>query len=340
MEVLVPLVSVASALLIAGFFLALQGIPPLELYSKMLAGSFASYHGISYTIVKTIPLLLCGAGLVLAFKANIWNIGAEGQLLMGAVAATWVALYAMPSAPSYLVIPAMFAFGFIAGALWGLVPGYLKSKLAVNEIITTLMMNYIAIKLVEYLIYGPWRGEEEWGFPITDKFPEAAWLPRIPGTSVHIPTLILALLSAALVYLLLYKTKVGYEARVYGSNPEAARYAGISSEKVILLVMAISGGLAGLAGVGEVAGIHRRLRYPWSISCGYGFAAIIVAFLARLNPLAAIISAIFLGGLFVGGDAVQMAFGLPVGVVNMFNGLMLLCLVSGEFALKYRVRVK
>ena len=281
--------------------------------------------------------MICGVGLAIAFKALVWNIGAEGQLLMGAVAATWVALYAIPDAPTVVLLPCMFVAGFLGGAIWGIIPGILKAKLRANEVITSLMMVYIASELVNYLVYGPWKGAGEWGFPYTTKFPPSAQLPRLLDTRIHYPTLILALLLAVLVYLLVMRTKLGYEIRVTGENPEAARYAGMSYFKTVVLVMLISGGLAGLAGVGEVAGIHHRLRYPQGISPGYGFTAIIVAWLGRLNPLAVILTSLLFGGLLVGGDAIQVALGLPVATINIFNGVILFFVLGGELLTRYKI---
>jgi simple sugar transport system permease protein len=231
----------------------------------------------------------------------------------------------------------MFAAGFIGGAIWGLIPGILKAKLKANEVITSLMMVYIASELVNYLVYGPWKGAEEWGFPYSSKFPPSARLPRLFTTRIHYPTLLIALALAFLIYILVMKTKLGYEIRVTGGNPEAARYAGMSYFKTVVVVMLISGGIAGLAGVGEVAGIHHRLRYPHGISPGYGFTAIIVAWLGRLNPLAIVLTSMLFGGLLVGGDAIQVALGLPVATINIFNGVILFFILGGELLTRYKI---
>ncbi len=339
LQIFVAIFSLAVALMIAAFIFLAHGIDPVSAYAKIFHDSFLTEHGIEFSIVKLIPLLLCSLGLIVAFKANVWNIGAEGQLLMGSVAATWIALYGMKGYPSWLIIPSMYLLGFLAGALWAFIPAILKAKFEVNEIIATLMMNYIAMKIVEFLIYGPWRGATTWRYPITDEFPIEARLPLIPGTSIHWPTLLISLALVPLVYLLLKETKIGYEINVYGLNPEAARYAGINKTKVLAFVMIISGGLAGLAGVGEVAGIHHRLRYPWTISCGYGYTAIITAWLARLNPLVLLPVTFFFGGLLVGGDVIRIDLQLPISVVYLFNGLILLSLVSSELILRYRIKV-
>ncbi len=333
-SIAVMFTSIILALALVAVIFYLYGVNPLIAYGKIFRGAFGSPYAWSETMVKAIPLLLCGLGLAVAFKAIIWNIGAEGQLLIGAIMATWIAL-SFPDIPSTLLIPLMFALGFLGGAIWGLIPGLLKAKLGVDEIITTLMMNYIADNLLKHLVYGPWKGSEEWGFPYTNKFSYSAQLPRIPGTRIHYPTLLIGLILTVSIYVLLMKSKWGYEIRVVGESREAARYAGISFTKIVLLVMVVSGGLAGLAGVGEVAGIQHRLRV--GVSPGYGYTAIIVAWLGRLHPLGVLASSILFGGLMVGGDMIQVAMGLPFSVINIFNGLILLFIIGGEILIRYRV---
>jgi simple sugar transport system permease protein len=258
---------------------------------------------------------------------------------VGAICATGLAL-ALPDWPRAVLLPAMFLAGFVGGALWGLIPALLKMRWQVNEVITTLMLVYIAEKLVRYLVYGPWKGESEMGFPYTDKFSPSAQLPRLGWSRIHYPTLLLGLVLAVAVYILLMRTRWGYEIRVTGENPEAARYAGMSYWKSTILVMILSGGLSGLAGVGEVAGIHFRLRYPEGISPGYGFTAIIVAWLARLDPLGAVLTSFLLGGLLVGGDAIQVSLGLPAATISVFNGVILLFVLAGDLLARYRIRVR
>ncbi len=320
---------------IAVIFLA-YGINPLLAYEKILYGAFGNLYSVSETVTKSIPLMLCALGLALAFETVFYNIGAEGQLLMGAITGTWVAL-SFPEWPQYLLLLAMFASGFIGGALWGLAPTLLRVRFRTNEVITTLMMNYIATNVLEYLVYGPWRGKETWGFPYTSIFSASAQLPTLGSTRIHYPTLIVALTAAALLYVLLKRTKLGFEIRVVGKNPDAARYIGVSEGRVIVLVMLLSGGLAGLAGVGEVAGIQHRLRV--GISPGYGFTAIIVAWLGRLHPLSTLLVALLFGGLLVGGEMIQISLGLPFGTIQVFNGVFLLSILCGDFLLKNRIRI-
>jgi len=329
----------ALAMLTIAIIFAVLGVDPLVAFQRIFRGGFGSVYGLQETITKTIPLILAGVGLTLAFKGRMYNIGAEGQLLIGAIFATGIAR-AFPDWPSFLLIPAMFVGGFLGGALWAAIPAVLKTRFRVDEVLTSLMLVYVANEAVKFLVYGPWRGSDTRGFPITDEFPLAAQIPSIIGTRIHYPTLIVAILLAVLIYLLLTRTKLGYEIRVTGENPNASRYAGMDYQRIALLVMIISGGLAGLAGMGEVAGIHFRLRPPESISPGYGFTAIIVAWLARLNPLAAILTAFLLGGLLVGGDAIQIALNLPAATVQIFNGVILLFVIASELFNQYKLRLE
>jgi len=327
--------SLAGAGVVGGIIFLFYGLNPLAVFVSVVSRTVLTGYGWSEIIRKSIPLLLCGVGLLLVFRTSFWNIGAEGQLLMGAVAATWIALFS--NVPGPLLIPCMFISGFAAGAIWGFVPTALRSRLEIPEVITTLMMNYIALYIVLYLIHGPWKGETMRGFAYTDQFPEAAWLPYIGTTRIHWPTLLIGLLLVLVIFIILKRSKLGYELRVVSQSPEAGRYAGISSFKTLVLVMLISGGAAGLAGVGEVAGIHHLLRHPNQISLGYGYNAIVVAWLARNNPPAAILTAMLMAAIFVGGDAIQLAFGLPSQIVNVFTGLILFFLILSEPLMRYRL---
>lgn len=334
----VLLVSVLAGLFLGSLFFLIKGVSPVLALQKIILGSFGSPYGIKETITKAIPLMLIGGGLSIAFHGKFWNIGAEGQLLFGAIGATWVALFLGPRLSSYMVFPLMFLVGFIMGALFGMIPAIFRTKLHINETIVTLMLNYIAAEFVRFLVFGPWKGKSQFGFPYTDNFPISATLPLISGSRIHYITLMLSIFVILLSWFILYKTKFGYEVKVMGENPEAGRYAGINFTKTTLGIMILSGGFAGLAGVGEVAGIHHHLSYPDSISSGYGFTAIIVTWLARLNPLLVILSSLFFGGILVGGDAIQTSLGFPAATINIFNGLILFSLIAGGFFLDYRIR--
>lgn len=327
--------AVVASLLVTAALFGLYGVAPLAAFRTIVERTLLDARGLSEVVRKSIPLMLAGVGLVLALRARFWNIGAEGQILAGAVAASGVALFVPLAAP--LVIPAMFLAGFLAGAAWGFLPAVLKVRLGVNEIITTLMLNYVALYLVRWLINGPWRGESVTGFSYSDRFPAHAWLPTLGTTRLHWPTLVLALALAAVVAFVLYRTRLGFEIRMMGESPEAARYAGVDFMRTTLILVLVAAGAAGLAGVGEVAGIHRRLIDPDSISLGYGYTAIIVALLARGNPLAAIVSAPFIGLVFASGDIMKVSLGLPSQMPSVINGLVLLFLVCSEPLLRYRL---
>jgi len=333
----VSLLAIVAALIVAGIFFQAYGVSPIRAYGDILKGAFGSRLGVTETVRRAIPLLLCGVGLTIAFRALFWNIGAEGQLLIGATAATGVALFS--GVPGPLLLPVMFLVGFAAGALWGTIPAALKVKLGINDVITTLMMNYIAIYIVEWLIHGPWKGPTMRGFAYTDRFPAAAILPTIGISRIHWPTLAVGLVLATLAFVLVKRTRWGFEIRVVGENPHAARFAGISHFKITVLAMVVSGGLAGLAGVGEVAGIHHMLLGPTHVSMGYGYTAIIVAWLARRNPLAVIVTSLLFAIIMRGGDVIKVSLGLPFQLVNVFNGLILFFLIGSEILMRYRIRL-
>ena len=332
--------SLLAGLIAVGFVFVLKGVNPLYAIGKIFSDSFGSSYGIYESITKAIPLIMIGAGLVLAFQAKFWNIGAEGQLLMGATFATWIALNLGPDLPSYLVVPLMFVAGFIGGALLGSIPALLKIRFGVNEVISTLMLNYVAAEFVQYLVVGPWKGATQFGFPYTDDFPSSATFSLLGSTRIHPTTLVLALLVVGAATAIIYRTRFGYEVRVAGENPDAARYAGINLYRLVVTLMVLSGGIAGLAGVGEVGGVHHHLSYPYTISAGYGFTAIIVAWLARLNPIFVIVSGLFFAGIEVGGDAIQISLGLPAATVEVVNGILLFFLIMGDYFFHNSVRIR
>ncbi len=332
-----PAISLLLALLIGAILLRAVRVDPLRTYQAMLTGALGSRYSLAETLVKAIPLMLCGLAVSTAFRMRFWNIGAEGQLAMGGIAAAGVALYLPTRSPhisGWLLLVLIGLAGITAGALWGLIPALLKAYLRVNEIIVTLMLNYIAILLVEYLFYGPWKDPKGYGFPGTAEFAPTAWLPRLPGTRVHLG-LLFAVLAAAFIWFALARTKWGYEVRLIGENPRAAAYAGVSLGLNTLLIMALSGGLAGLAGMAEVTGIAHRLTK--GLTVGYGFTAIIVAWLAQLNPWAVLLVAFLLGGLLVGGDQIQITMKLPASVALILQGAVLFFMLGGELFKSHRV---
>ncbi|GGR46035.1 ABC transporter permease [Deinococcus seoulensis] len=332
---LVTLAALAAALLICALVFTLSGHAPGEVYGTMLRGTLGDSTGLGEVGRRTIPLLLIGAGLALAFRAQFFNIGAEGQLLLGAVFAAGTALFV--PLPGPLLLPAVFVAGFVGGGLWALIAAALR-RVNVNEILSTLMLNYIAVALVTYLIAGPWKGKDVRGYIYTDTFPASTYLPTLPGSQVHWPTLLLGVAVALGLQWVLSRSTFGYALRVVGENPGAARYAGLSSGRVALLVALITGGVAGLAGAGEVAGIHHRLLEAGQISLGYGFTAVIVAWLARGNPALCLITAPLMGVILAGGDILKIDLNLPFRVVDVFSGVILLCLIASEVFIRHRVQ--
>ncbi len=331
---LITLASVAVALLLCAVIFVFYGVSPAEVYATMLRGTLGDPTGLAEVGRRTIPLLLIGSGLAIAFRAQFFNIGGEGQLLLGAVFAAGTALFVPLPAP--VLLPAVFVMGALGGGLWALIAAGLR-RWNVNEILSTLMLNYIAVALVTYLIAGPWKGKDVRGYIYTDAFPDAANLPVVAGTQVHWPTLLLGTGVALGLQWLLSRSTFGYALRVVGENPGAARYAGLSSARVMTVVALITGGAAGLAGAGEVAGIHHRLLEAGQISLGYGFTAVIVAWLARGNPALCLITAPVMGVILAGGDLLKIDLNMPFRVVDVFSGVILLCLIASEVFVRNRV---
>ena len=331
--------AVVIALVISGIIIAAVGGDPIRSYLHIVNAAFGSVGVLSDTLVKATPLLLTGLACAIAFRMRLWNIGAEGQFLLGAWGASAVVLAPILPAgtPGFVVIPAMMLAGAAAGAIWGLIPGILRARLGVNEIITTLMLNYVALFWVQFWVFGPWS---EGGFQQTAAFPHEAWLPRLTdfasaipafgGLTVHLG-LVFGLVAAGIVWIVLERSRWGYEIRLAGDSPRAARYAGIDIARNIIVVFAISGALAGLAGMSEVSGVVHRLQDR--ISPGYGFTAIIIAYLARFDPLKVIVASVLFGALILAGREIQ-----PSGVPAMIQGIILFALIVAEVFVRYRVR--
>ena len=333
---LIPIASILLALIVSGFILLGSGANPLTTYWEMFSEAFGTSYGFSEVLVKATPLMLCGLGVMLTFKMLFWNIGAEGQLHMGAFAATYIVLTGWEGS-AWLMIPTMMLVAMIAGALWALIPAFLKVRLNVNEIITTLLMNYVAILWVDFLVYGPWKDPGTLNFPLTRQFPDGAQLFRFGDTRVHLGILF-GLAAALILYFLQERSRWGYEITVMGENPNAAKYAGMNTKRNIIYVMLISGGLSGLAGMVEISGIQLRLLHGISPpTAPYGYTAIIVAWLARRNPWGVVLVSILLGGLYVGGEAIQIVMKLPVNIVLIIQALILFFVLGGDILSRYRV---
>lgn len=335
-RVLIPLVSILLAFGFCGILFAVMGYSPLDIYREMIMGSFGSLYSIEETIVISITLMFCALGVSIAFKMLIWNIGAEGQLCMGAFAATYAALYC-PWIPDALLLPAVILAGFLGGAIWAVIAILPNALWKVNETIITLLMNYVAILWVNYFVYGPWRDPKGLNFPLSAMFTKAARLPSFGRTNIH-AGLILAIAIAFILYFVLKRTTWGYQITVIGESRRAATYAGMNIRKNVILVMLLSGGIAGLAGMAQVAGITYRLQPD--LSGGYGYTAIIIAYLSKFNPLLVVIVSVLFGGLQNAGFQLQI-LGVPSEVVAMTQGAILFFVLGGEFFTRYKVvRVK
>ena len=332
-----PAASVALALGIGAVLLVLSHANPIEGYSAFFLGAFGSVYGGSEILVCAIPLTLCGLAVMLPLQARLWNIGAEGQLYMGALGATIIGLYLPPTTPAWIFLGLSIITAFLMGAIWGLIPGLLKAKIGVNEVISTLMLNYVTLDLVDYLVHGPLRDPHVFGFPLTPMIAEAARFTRYFHSRLH-SGIFIALAAVIIIYFLVRKTLLGYELRFVGANPKAAITGGIDQMKVIVIAMLIAGGLAGLAGMGEIDGVQFRLRL--GLSPGYGYTAIPVALVGQANPIGILGAALLFGTIYVGGAAMQQAIGIPVAIVQVIQALIILFLIAGNFLVRYRIRTK
>ncbi len=333
----VPLLSVLAALIIGGVFLWITGDNPFTVYGHMVDAAFGSARGVSETLISATPLILTGLAAALAFKMLVWNIGAEGQFLLGAIVAAGIAIAMGDAIPAALAIPVVIIAGAVGGALWAAVSAVPRVYLGTNEIITTLMLNFIALNLMNYLIFGsnsPWRDPLVSTFPTGRPIPDAASLPRFFNRlDVGI---FIAIAVAMFAWFLVNRTRWGFEVRVVGDSPDTARYAGIEVPRKILGVFLLSGAFAGLAGALFVAGPVGALD-PRSLDLGLGFTGIIVAALARLNALAVIPVAILMGALNNAGPSLQ-SIGVPPEIVTMLQGAILIFAVGGEFFIANRLR--
>ena len=335
LRIMIPTVSVLLGLAVGAVAILLAHINPMRVYKALFLGAFGSAYTFSETLVSATPLIIISVGLIVVFRMNFWNIGAYGQYIIGAIFGSFFALHTSPAMSRFLLLSIMCVSGIVGGALWALIPAALKAFWDVNEVITTLLLNYIALFFLKYLMYGPWRDPTSHGFPLTKEFSLNAQLPRIfPHTRVHLG-LIFGIVAAIIIWIVIKKTKFGYEIRVIGENKNAARYAGINIVKDIFIAMVVSGGLAGLAGIAQVSGIIHLLQIE--INPGYGYTAIIVAWLSSLDPVAAIFVSIFLGGLEAGGYQIQIAMQVPFGIVGTIESAILFFLLGGEIFKRYKI---
>jgi simple sugar transport system permease protein len=326
----IPFVGVLAALLISAVILLVLKANPVSAYSAMFQGAFGSVNGFSQSLVKATPLLLVGLGICIAFRAGVINVGGEGQIILGAVTGTWFAL-TFPNIPGGLLVPSCMAVGFLAGAFWGFIPGFLKARFRVNEILSTIMMNSIGLQFMNYLLQGPMMDPEgiKAGTFLAQsaRLPAQAWLARlIPRTLLH-SGLYVALVFSVLVYVFLWRTTLGFQIRAVGLNPQASRYSAINVPFNQMLSLTIAGGLSGLAGVIEVLGVHRRILE--GMTGGYGFTGIVAALLGSLHPLGLVPASVLFGGLLVGANTMQRAVQIPAALIDAILGLIVL-FVSGS----------
>jgi simple sugar transport system permease protein len=316
-------------------FLAL-GKDPVQGLRVFFWEPIRSSYALGELVVKATPLLIIALGLALCFRSNVWNIGAEGQYVMGAVFATGIALMADKASSPWVMVPSVLLAGVMGGMVWAGITAFLRDRFHANEILVSLMLVYVAIMVLGYLVYGPWKDPLGYNFPQTKTFEAATQIPRLfKGSRINMGVF-LALLGALLLWVFLFRTRAGWAQQIGGLAPHAARYAGFSSSRAIWLALLVSGGAAGLAGALEVAGPIGQLT-PY-VPVGYGFAAIIVAFVGRLHPVGMVFSAILMSMFYIGGELAQSRLGLPKSLTGVFQGLLLFSLLACDVLMNYRLR--
>jgi len=335
---LAPLAAAAATLVVGFVVFEAFGKDPLAAFNAFFIQPVATRYGVAEMLLKATPLMIIATGLAIGYRANVWNIGAEGQLTLGALAGGGVALAVGDAEwPGVVLLPAMFFVGALAGMLWAAIPAWLRTRFNANEILTSLMLVYVAALLLSWLVHGPWRDPEGYNFPQSKLFTGAALLPNLLDETRLNVGFLLALAMIAVAWLFVRRHIIGFEMRVAGLAPAAANYAGISARRNIWLGMLAGGTCAGLAGVGEAAGPIGQLL-P-SMSPGYGFAAIIVAFVGRLHPLGIALASALMSLLYLGGESAQMNLALPSAVTGLFQGTLLFFLLAADVFVNYRIRI-
>jgi general nucleoside transport system permease protein len=329
--VLALLITVALGTLL---FVAL-GKDPLRGLGVFFWEPLKNTYALGELMIKATPLLLIALGLAVCFRSNVWNIGAEGQFVIGAVAAGGIALLAGKDTSRFIVVGILFA-GILGGMAWAALAAFLRDKFNANEILVTLMLVYVAVQLLNYMVFGPWKDPQGYNFPQTKTFESVTQIPKLmKGSRVNVG-LILALAGVAALWVYLFRTRAGFAQQVGGLAPAAARYAGFSSRRALWVALLVSGGTAGLAGALEVAGPIGQLT-PY-VPAGYGFAAIIVAFVGRLHPVGMVFSALLMSMFYIGGELAQSRLGLPKSITGVFQGLLLFALLACDTLMAYRIR--
>ena len=338
MLAIVTALSVLAALLVGGLLMMPFGVNPFRAYFQLFEAGFATWRGFGFTLVKAAPLILIGLATICAWRTGFAYLGFEGCLLIGAAAATWTAMQALPGralegVPFAAFLPLVILVSMVAGAIWSGITGFFKSCFGGNEVITSLMMNYVAVFLVQYLVSGPLRAPGD--LPMSPRLPENTWLPYLfEGSRAHLG-IVVALFASFLVWVLLLRSRIGYELIVTGLNPKAARYGGINVASRQLLAAFLAGGLAAMAGMVDILGVHHRLVD--GLAEGTGFVGIVVALLGRLNPLGCVVAAVLYAGLTVGADAMQRQAGLPASVIFIVQSLIILFVLASEMLRYYRI---
>jgi general nucleoside transport system permease protein len=332
LEIGAVILALVLSLLISAALIATSGANPLDAMKALYKGAFGNWNAVLETLVQATPLMFTGLAIVVAFRAKIFNIGAEGQFFAGAMAATWINLN-LSHLPNPVIIALVIVTSLAAGALWGFIPGYLKARFNANVIIVTVMLNYVILLFLSFLLGSVWMDPAVFTLA-TIRFDPVTYFPTFFDSRLHLG-LILALIMSVIVYVILWKTPLGYEIRAIGDNPTAAKYKGTNIKLMTILVMAISGAIAGLAGGSEIQGIHHRLLLD--ISTGYGFTGILIALLGRLHPFGVIPAAIFFGALVNGSVGMQIFTGVPVSLVYSVQGIVLMCLLAAEALTMYKL---
>ena len=335
MSLLSPLLALAITVLIGALLFMLLGKDPVRGLQMFFVEPLKGWYGVSELAIKATPLLLIGLGLAVCFRSNVWNIGAEGQFILGAITASFVAMQAGPDTGRWIVALILIA-GVLGGMIWAAIVALLRDRFNANEILVSLMLVYVAEMVLSYLVYGPWKDPAGFNFPQTITFLDATQVPRLfAGSRVNIGALI-ALAMVGVFWLFMFRSLAGFQMQVGGLAPAAARYAGFSSRKALWLALLGSGGMAGLAGALEAAGPLGQLTPH--VPAGYGFAAIIVAFVGRLHPVGIVFSAILMSMFYIGGELAQSRLGLPKSLTGVFQGLLLFTLLACDTLVHSRIR--
>jgi simple sugar transport system permease protein len=334
MALTAPIIAVALTVITGFVVFWSTGIPPVRGLYVFFVEPLTAWWSIEELITKSTPLILIGVGLTLCYRANAWNIGAEGQLIAGAIAGSILPVL-MPAWNGPLILPAMLLMGILGGMIYAAIPALLKIRFNTSEILTSLMLVYVAQLLVDYLARGPWRNPAGRNFPDSRRFEDGQVIPALFG-NVRL-SVVFVVIAVALAWWVLRKTMTGYQISVLGQSPRAGAFAGFSQKRMVLLVMLVSGGLAGLAGICEVAGPIGQLRV--SVSPGYGFTAIIVAFLGRLHPAGAVLAGLVLGLTYLGGEGAQIALRVPEQMTRVFQGMLLFFVLACDTLIYYRLRL-